>query len=224
MERRAPPKSWSPPHDWVPPCDWAPSCNNSRAATSLIQCGEFTVVKKVLSFDVNPVVGLAIDYDELKQQFPDFLNRVARISEVMGRLGIGPKIYRKASRADVVILYMEYLPGGHITEEMHIADPAKLKNLFERFHNLGYIHGDLHPGNLMLDCENNARLIDFETTVNLREVYSRSIGWFTPGDLAEESTITRLGEVFECYLALGGMTLKNAQDHESMMLNIESLI
>ncbi len=77
-----------------------------------------------------------------------------------------PKVYRECSSGR--ILTMEFIRGTKITEavERGLADPEivarrTLALLFRQFFQVGFFHGDLHPGNILVLPENRICYLDF---------------------------------------------------------------
>jgi len=62
------------------------------------------------------------------------------------------------------LLYLNW-----IRIQIHIIEGLRL------LHGRNWIHGDLHHGNIVVDAENNARIIDFGQTYNLAALASKNI-------------------------------------------------
>jgi len=55
----------------------------------------------------------------------------------------------------------------------------KVKTLIKRFHSLGYIHGDLHTGNIICNSDlSEVRLIDFENSTFSSVVDQDYLDWY----------------------------------------------
>ncbi len=82
-------------------------------------------------------------------------------------------------------LLMEYLPGGDMLSMLwslpggkfpeHIARfyAAETVAAIEAIHQLGYIHRDIKPDNMLLDGEGHIKLVDFGISKSSREIHDR---------------------------------------------------
>lgn len=94
-----------------------------------------------------------------------------------------PKLYASFQDTENLYLVMEYAHGGDLENLMHSRDYkfnedearfycAELILAVERVHQLGYMHRDVKPANILIDSKGHIKLGDFgccmsiETTVN----------------------------------------------------------
>ncbi len=79
------------------------------------------------------------------------------------------KIYDLGVSDDHAHIAMEYLPGGSLKDRMEIGIPEKhaveftrqIASALSNLHNVGILHRDLKPGNVMLREDGSVALIDF---------------------------------------------------------------
>lgn len=132
---------------------------------SLMRMGELLVVRKPFRPDKH----LWNLY--CKELLPDGIALLARLDKLqrkMAKLGFGPKVYESVIHDDIAYFYLEYLPGEY-TEEMYYKNPDEVRDLVRKFHEAGFIHGDLHRCNIRKDAKGALRFIDFETTYEVGE-------------------------------------------------------
>lgn len=87
----------------------------------------------------------------------DYNNDEFKFAKKAGDLGIGPKIYKKSTNKDYVLIYMElitiplykWLLKKHTKKEYDDAY-TKLVKLVKKLHKNNIIHGDIHVGNIGL--------------------------------------------------------------------------
>jgi tRNA A-37 threonylcarbamoyl transferase component Bud32 len=89
----------------------------------------------------------------------------------LSKLGLIPKIY--VNTDDFVI--MKYIEGDTLLDLIHILPPNELEivlqnlgDVIQKWHDSGFIHGDLHLKNIMVDQDSNVYLID-------PTIYTRSL-------------------------------------------------
>jgi predicted unusual protein kinase regulating ubiquinone biosynthesis (AarF/ABC1/UbiB family) len=86
----------------------------------------------------------------------------------MSELGFGPEVHSIVCE-DKLIIFMEYLPTP-MTDDYIRSHHKEIQKFIGRLHEAGYIHGDLHGGNLMLDKSGNLKVIDVETMFTVDEI------------------------------------------------------
>ena len=113
----------------------------------------------------NHIWKLCENFDNIKDDV--LLNRISNFYDKMEELHFGPKIYKKYIDNNRLVILMEYFPTQLTIEyiKLHYID---INNFISNLYNSGYIHGDL-PGNLMLNSNNEIKIIDFETMFELNE-------------------------------------------------------
>lgn len=83
----------------------------------------------------------------------------------MERFEIGPKIYKFIDEEMICIMEC-----GYETYDNYLKDEivtANVKNIIDVLHENGYLHGDIHPNNIMIRKDKTAFLIDFENTSHI---------------------------------------------------------
>jgi len=111
-----------------------------------------------------------------------------------------------------VFLVMKYVEGTSLTKVGRM-EPKKALRVFKQvmnavayLHERGYVHGDIKPGNILLEREDRPVIIDFGTAepINyerptMRDVRPRTPDWVAPeeneGILTPETDIYHLGEL-----------------------------
>lgn len=85
-----------------------------------------------------------------------------------------PKVYKEYTSRDVITL--EYIRGFKITEgaqrfelDPYEMAPIMMRLLFKMIFKDGYFHGDLHPGNILIQPDGTIGLIDFGLVGSLNE-------------------------------------------------------
>ncbi|CAG8545498.1 10533_t:CDS:2 [Ambispora leptoticha] len=95
--------------------------------------------------------------------------------ELLAKVGYAPKVFTTSViPGNWILIYMECLNNhsilNHITSNLDDQERSslgkKIKGVVEHLHNLGYVHGDLREGNIMVHRlggnEFDVKLIDFE--------------------------------------------------------------
>lgn len=73
-----------------------------------------------------------------------------------------PRVYNSSLQAENTFIELEFIPGKRL-EDVSITDDVidKLAKTLANLHSTGWIHGDLHQSNVMIDVWGNVRFIDF---------------------------------------------------------------
>jgi predicted Ser/Thr protein kinase len=107
------------------------------------------------------------DFSEGIGAFDRFLQEYEMIAELDHPNIV--RIYDLGVSDDHAHIAMEYLPGGSLRQRIEIGVPEKHAVLFTRqiasalsnLHNVGILHRDMKPGNIMLREDGSIALIDF---------------------------------------------------------------
>ncbi|RIB15798.1 hypothetical protein C2G38_1876707, partial [Gigaspora rosea] len=104
--------------------------------------------------------------------------------KLLSEVGYSPKVFTtSAVPGNWILIYMEYLNNHsilyHITSNLDDQKRSSLRKKIEEvvkyLHNLGYVHGDLREGNILVrQLEGNefdVKLIDFEWSGKVGSVY-----------------------------------------------------
>ena len=97
------------------------------------------------------------------------LQRTIYFYKKMSDLGFGPKI-KSIICGDKLHVFMEYFPVM-LTESYAISHKQEISNVIKDMHSKGYIHGDLHGGNVGIDVNGKIKIMDFDTMFTLDEYY-----------------------------------------------------
>lgn len=116
-------------------------------------------------------VGIVREFDKAIRKEIDFRNELQHIRKFItnfeGYEGVRiPNVFHELSTARV--LTMQFMEGVKVTRapaELNVdpyeVAPRMLHVLFKMIFQDGYFHGDLHPGNILIDAEGSIGLIDF---------------------------------------------------------------
>ncbi len=107
------------------------------------------------------------DFAEGVGAFDRFLQEYEMIAELNHPNIV--KIYDLGVSDDHAHIAMEYLPGGSLKDRLEIGIPEKhaveftrqIASALSNLHNVGILHRDLKPGNIMLREDGSVALIDF---------------------------------------------------------------
>ena len=88
-----------------------------------------------------------------------------------------PKLVNYKSEDDVHKILMKYhgeiylksLTGGLIFRRTHLEHILRATELIEQLHNLGFVHGDLHPQNMVIQPDKSLCIIDFNCSRRVGE-------------------------------------------------------
>ena len=129
------------------------------------------------------------------------LNEI-RISKIAGKYNIGPKIYKNKiifnnfNARFYCLTYMEYIEG--ITFNKYKNSPNKSNNIINKvntiiktkkklLHKLGFMHNDLHNGNIIVNIKNNkiiyVYIIDFGRSKKINNMNNYYINNYTNYEL-----------------------------------------
>lgn len=119
--------------------------------------------------------GTRVAVKRLKDEYssdPDFVKRFEQEARIMSTLQ-HPNVARVLAyipRADEFLLVEEYLPGGSLADVIAEGPVAEKQALawcrdallgINSAHELGILHRDLKPGNMMFDAAGNIKITDF---------------------------------------------------------------
>jgi len=117
-------------------------------------------------------------------------NNELEISKICGLKNISPKVYfneiifNKYYSSFYYYTYMKNINGITLEKYLEKKDSHKninkikklLKNKINKIHKLGYLHYDIHPGNIMIELKDNSLknlyIIDFGVTRKIKNVNS----------------------------------------------------
>ena len=110
-------------------------------------------------------VGSSSDKPVDSFQVLSFLKRVEKLNAINPEYLPAIREYGIASKSNSLYLVTDFVEGttwknASFTEENSIELINKLISAVEHLHSMGVSHGDLHPGNIMLDSDNRLFLID----------------------------------------------------------------
>lgn len=125
--------------------------NGEYGSVWLVKKGKKKYALKVQTIDMKIMSDLSETYKRLENEL--------KKSELMGKYGIGPKVYDYYICADGnmvnVILIMEYMNYGTLESYLRIhslkeSDQIQILDKMKKMHKLGIIHGDIHEGNILV--------------------------------------------------------------------------
>jgi eukaryotic-like serine/threonine-protein kinase len=121
---------------------------------------------------------IAADRDTIKR----FHNEL-RLARKIAHRNVG-KMYELMEDAGTHFITMEYVPGqdlkglirqmGQLTAGKAVSIAKQVCEGLEEAHRLGVVHRDLKPGNILIDKDGNARIMDFGIARSLRGNRSRA--------------------------------------------------
>lgn len=124
-------------------------------------------------------VGIVREFDKAIRKELDFRNELYNIKRFQqnfaGFEGLRvPRVFDEASTRGV--LTMEYIDGVKVTRapaelevDPYVLAPRMLRALFKMVFQDGFFHGDLHPGNILIERDGTIALIDFGLVGRLSE-------------------------------------------------------
>jgi hypothetical protein len=121
-------------------------------------------------------------------------NNELEISKICGLKNISPKLYfneiifNNYNSSFYYYTYMKNINGETLQKYLEKKDSHKniknikkiLKNKINKIHKLGYVHFDIHPGNIMIELKDNSfknlYIIDFGITKKIKNFNSYNVG------------------------------------------------
>lgn len=123
-------------------------------------------VRKIIKQPKHPWASLA-SYNRVFASAGALFRRLEHIYRRMDELGFGPRILRVDHFHNRLVIYMERmtnLPRGYARENTDL-----VRSVITRLHASGYVHADLHGGNVMLGADGLPRFVDFDVMFELSE-------------------------------------------------------
>jgi serine/threonine protein kinase/tetratricopeptide (TPR) repeat protein len=137
-------------------------------------------VYRALDKEVNEEVALKLIRPEIaseRKTLDRFRNELKTARRVSHR-NIG-RMYELMEEKGTHFITMEYVPGGDLKSAIHrfgrlpvgksLSIAKQVAEGLAEAHRLGVVHRDLKPGNIMIDREGNARILDFGIARSLEE-------------------------------------------------------
>jgi len=137
-------------------------------------------VYRALDKEVNEEVALKLIRPEIaaeRKTLDRFRNELKTARRVSHR-NIG-RMYELMEAKGTHFITMEYVPGGDLKSAIHrfgrlpvgksLSIARQVAEGLAEAHRLGVVHRDLKPGNIMIDREGNARILDFGIARSLEE-------------------------------------------------------
>lgn len=119
--------------------------------------------------EFDKALSLELDFDQEAEHIRRFRHNFRSFNGI-----VIPKVYESCSGRRVIT--MDYIRGYKATEAHHHVDidpntvaPRMLRALFKMIFEDGYFHGDLHPGNVLVQPDGTIGLIDFGLVGKLSE-------------------------------------------------------
>jgi len=116
-------------------------------------------------------VGIVREFDKALRKELDFRNEAFNIKRFTENFAgfeglVVPKVYDEASTSRVLV--MEFMRGykitvasQHLDLDPYVVAPRMLHALLKMLFKDGFFHGDLHPGNILIQDDGTIALIDF---------------------------------------------------------------
>ncbi|MCB9532178.1 MAG: AarF/ABC1/UbiB kinase family protein [Myxococcales bacterium] len=124
-------------------------------------------------------VGIVREFDKALRKELDFRNEAFNLRKFAANFAgfeglVVPKVFDEVSTSRVLV--MEFISGVKITTaprvlsvDPYVVAPRMLRALFKMIFQDGFFHGDLHPGNILIQQDGTIGLIDFGLVGRLTE-------------------------------------------------------
>lgn len=138
----------------------------AQAAESIIYHKDDVVVKKRIK------KGYRISFidDKLRKSRT---KREAKVLKKIEDLNLSPKLI-KVDEKDKII-FMEYVKGSKLVDCYKSEYAKEIGQIIAKIHNLDIIHGDLTTSNIILDENNQLKLIDFGLSITSKKSEDKAV-------------------------------------------------